>query len=1640
MALEFLDNLGATDDEVNAAIGTGDSLFSGVPSYMVAADSHNMGNNQGSLLDPTTWPDRAGNAAKFALSATARAVTSTWNIVPTVGNWFGADLEKADTESILRGFDDNLGDYYAANRTSVDIVGDVAASLVPGLAGVKVLNWGQKALALATEGKAGLNLAYSLGTLPSKSKVFADLAAKEISQSSQQFSWINGNVLKSLASGYGQAALEGAAFEITAATALSSSPLFEKHDISDVFYNAMLGGGLVGGTIMGSLTAASTYGSVKGAIKAIDKALNPARTTTELAAGAAASERLLGYIDDKHTVLTKPADIDDATWARTLQRRDNDLNNKIIEQSHSLVQKEDTALGNLFADNLRNLDVDTSYANLMGLRAIGRVGDDITPTIEADTLKALKKQVAADTGLNPFVQGKEYAAAVTEQVNKLKAERNPTKYLRVSGEDAGKVFEELPDSAFSFADNYRTAGEVEAAVGAKGYKQTDSWNPVAVSAQDAEARYIWARTQTLDSDSTIFVNDLPLLERAYELNLDSINIRHLDGTIENLPVNSGNFLNLLEDTKLSLADELLAKSVDVAGVTTAEIARKLNVSMKYLEGEINTADRASDLFALQSAAEKYTQRMIGNGLWKAEKGVIPTWLNPQHVQLSYDPKLLKDINGFELDALSYIKGRQKVYEQGMNNVVADYVGLYNPERLGQFVEISGADLLKADRIGSAPGLFTTANGAYGSLTSKVQAIGSATHQLINDVKDIVATRFTAHAQTIAQSPEAALELATIRQQILQTPEKYALRNGELVNVKQLQYEDAIAAGKKSVTQPVFEDAAAPVRIPVKNADMQSFLQDWISHNDSNYLTPQMNLRNQQGLQVKDMRGTLYFPGVDPKEFPYHAFVVDPSVTNTGQTRMIWARSQAELELLAKKVPSDFNVLYKGDTEAYFKARQSYDYNLGINQNYMDSALKKSGVAAPFFPQTDGVKLVQDLVQWRGDADSYLARDVVAGKYSTAFRTLERMDAQFTAAGTSKAQGKLATLREKPASPFRSYINTALDVREGGANPLWTGVNNLVETAFARLGANVEDLWRSNKTDDQIDAINAAFQKAGVSVVPYDAGLEALANHSAPKPILSQFVRKANSIMSTFMLRADPLNAVNNGIGANVLLGSETTALVRAIRNGSEEGAGELAALANVKIPGVEASEMLSPSKLIGQAYKNYFASVFGDSQNATKEFYKRNGWLSSISDQFKDSLDHLTLAGNESASEISSRLSKAGEIAKKLGDKAEKYTGNTFAEELNRFVAADVAKQISDLGVKHGVLTADQQLSYINTFINRTQGNFLASQRPALFQGPVGQAIGLFQTYQFNMLQQIFRHVSEGSKKDAAILLGLQGSIYGMNGLPAFNAINQYVVGQAAGNPNNRDIISTTYDVAGKEAGDWLLYGFSSNMFLHPDLKLNLYSRGDINPRQVTVVPTNLADVPVVGFATKFFGALKETAGKLSAGADVWPTLMQGIEHSGISRPLAGIAQVAEAFGSPNGMSYSTTNKGDMVMQNDLFSLANLTRLVGGKPLDEAIARDAVYRVQGYQSARTAEINKLGEAVKSTIIGGGVPTSEQINSFAKSYAEAGGKQENFSGWMHRLILNTNKSQANAISGNLKNPYSQYMQSIMGGYKLEDAAL
>ena len=124
-------------------------------------------------------------------------------------------------------------------------------------------------------------------------------------------------------------------------------------------------------------------------------------------------------------------------------------------------------------------------------------------------------------------------------------------------------------------------------------------------------------------------------------------------------------------------------------------------------------------------------------------------------------------------------------------------------------------------------------------------------------------------------------------------------------------------------------------------------------------------------------------------------------------------------------------------------------------------------------------------------------------------------------------------------------------------------------------------------------------------------------------------------------------------------------------------------------------------------------------------------------------------------------------------------------------------------------------------------------------------------------------------------------------------------------------------------------------------------------------------------------------------------------------------------------------------MAHDLMNFASLTRIAGGKPLDEALVNDSMFRFNAYRAHDAAKKETLGESINISILGGAAPDDSQIQQFSESYLKSGGKQENFAQFMATQYKNASASQANQLRDKLSKPGIQNIQEAMGGLRLQD---
>ena len=1183
-----------------------------------------------------------------------------------------------------------------------------------------------------------------------------------------------------------------------------------------------------------------------------------------------------------------------------------------------------------------------------------------------------------------------------------------------------------------FKDAVRIAGKL--------FKQEKSVaSSVKDSALNASARFMWA--SKLDAKDfykrTIDAADFPLLERMAALpeiarQGDAVpSIKLVDGTTISFNdiVSPQHFVNQLKLEWLVRDLGAEAKGYDIR-----HLAAHLNVERQWVEQAIEGN------FAV-------SQKLTGSAR-QLEK-----YFQPQTVQLEWDMQIQQAQQlagpigpGHQATVLlghQYaLMTRQSVQEDAVRAVFeAD---------ADRFMDLDQLLAREATSQGAGAKTFGASNADYGKRAElAVQETGKQVALLTQKNRDAAIGVMAPHINAIRADKQAGAELGVLTSALRRDARRYKLvkdLDSEGADTYRLVDREAYAmkdaeefGGDLDAAIEYLQATATPGQkirgeYQIKNAAVGRFLEEHTALNKAR-VEKRTVLMNATGVARKWDADSVYVPPIDTNRYPHVAFVVNKNkIGLQTDVSVITGRNDEQLRQLASAVDGDYEVVFKSDIKRFKEAQGKYEYSMHLNESQVNSALERKGVLGDFFPETRGENVLEDFVNFHARAEEELIRTGVQVKNRQFFGELQWLSERWQDATTSTMGPRGFFFQKNVADPFRDYIKTALNISKRSEYPLLDSLNEFVDKvgtqAYKAIDSSIEKFKQSEGKDlVSLEQANKLLDDYGLGT-PYKTMEEYLvANERMPKNAIKVFFQKANLFLATATLRLDFANSLVNIISTPIMLGTELSAIKQAMGK-NPELIGKLNELTSIKIPGQEAA-VPSMTKLIGQAMGNFF----GKDKQALLQRYKSNGDIKDVLSLYHEVLEDLSYMPNRDVAGWGSKINAAVE-------KGARITGNTFSEEFTRFISADVMRQLSDPVVAAGKMSVKEQNAYISSFVNRAQGNYISSQRPVLFQGTTGAAIGLFQTYAFNVLQQLFRHMENRNTKTLLTFAGLQTGVYGMNGLPFFDAINQHLIGNAAGNTGHVDAYSAL-PMANKELGDWLLYGTASAFPLFGDKMPALYSRGDINPRHISIVPINPLDVPAIDASIKLVNSVKQFGSSVAKGADLGNSMLFALEHHGWNRPLAGFAQLLAG--------QSTTSKGSLISAaNDLETTSMLARiperlvefggaarLMGAKPMDEAVALSTLYRSRAYEAVDRARIESLGQAVKTKLQSNQTPDDEELEDFMASYVKAGGRQETFSGAMQRWMKDANYSVVNQMADKLTTPSAKRMQIALGGEPIAD---
>lgn len=1656
------------------------------------------------LLASDTTDLQAGFFSRFGDAATkglgSAAVSGALSIYNTAIDYVGG--EAVDTATVLRNFDASWGDYYDQNKEIIDLAGFIGTSIIPGSLGIKALKLARSGTALGPVSRA-LNLAPTRaeeslkGAMQFLGKSGGTATAEVNAAKRANLGWnFADQVLTSAAAELAVVATmnDSPIFEKDTAWDFARNITF-----------GALFGGAIGGAFShletrGILKAAAS--TIQAGKREFDTIFDPVKLGLSKSDEIALfTENMLKVPDDFYSTTfkykfqgqEKVAVLDTADAFRKARKTAEDTAFDTLRLKFNELAEGGEHTGQAFFEMLAG--------RIKSGREAGREAEDIADEVRG-YLQGVKKispleadagQVAAPkqffvndkpTGIGDLFSevrgantGKQAYYLTTSDPRQLKIgsvarlgldsaeeafEQGFDAVMTTSGKMAinpkSKVISKTPDQALNTkfyldlesgsltstpvvvgADLMKSVSDFKALpdvvyIAGKKFSQAASKSAdLEESALDASARFMWAGSDALKDSSfakrTIDWSDFPLLDRAKG--------------IEALQT-SGDTAIKMPDGSLQYFTDL----VDIPGFVN-------ELKLEFLQTALNKAEKGYDTRHIQAhlnVSREWFENAVANNFAKtgeqlAENRKLSEFMKPQTIQLEWDKaatQVTQDPgfmgpNHWSTVSLTHhynLQMRLREQENAFGAVFGEDAKLFQD-----------ADAALSGRVteqGAGATGFGFSNADYGDRARlHVQDTGKATALIQQKWRDADISTLAPAINRIRDDKNAAAELGVLTTALRRDPEKYYLaledEAGNMLPrlVDRTAYEllqkqpndfssldEAIEFLQSSGKRGVYE---------IKSPAVADFFNVSRAINRGR-LEKQTTLLNAAGMARKIDSEVIYAPPVDTRRYPFFAFVsAKEKVGSLTDLSMITAKSEEQLRALVGQVGDEYEVIFKEDTKKFFKAKGQYDYNQQINDSRVNSDLQRRGILGDFFPETRAENVLEDYVRWHGNASDNLVRTGVQIKNRQFMSEMGFLSEQYQNAATSTVASN-SILKSKIADPFGDYVKTMLNVSKQGEYPIldslnefsdrigremYSGLDKLREGIFGKKGADIASLEQANKL----------ISDAGLGT-PYQT-MEAYlaANERFPKNFLREAFQKVNYWLATTTLRLDFANSLVNIISTPIMLGTEMSSIKRLVAQDSDL-AGKLAELTHLKVPGQNAA-VPSTTRLIGNAISNFF----GPEKQALIQRYKDSGDIKGIAQQYHAVLDDLSYMPNRTKEAWKDKVEAAVE-------KGSSITGNNFSEEFTRFISADVMRQLSQPIVDAGRMTVKEQNAYISSFVNRVQGNYIYSQRPIAFQGTLGSAVSLFQTYSFNVLQQLFRHVEAGDKRTLAVFAGLQSSIYGMNGLPFFDAVNTHLIGKASGNPTHADAYSVVAN-SQSELANWMMYGTASAFPLFGDKSPALFSRGDINPRNVTLLPINPLDVPAVSASIKLVGSISNFAKQVGNGADLSQSFFQALEHQGWSRPLAGFGQLLAG--------QSTTSKGSLISaSNDLETTAwlakipdrmvnfgGVSRLMGAKPMDEAVALNQLYRNKSYQAIDRQRIEALGQAVKTKLSNNQVPTDEELESFMQSYVNSGGRQETFSASLQRWSKDANVSVVNQMAAKTGSSYGRTMQNLLGGEPLQD---
>lgn len=1104
---------------------------------------------------------------------------------------------------------------------------------------------------------------------------------------------------------------------------------------------------------------------------------------------------------------------------------------------------------------------------------------------------------------------------------------------------------------------------------------------------------------------------------------------------EKLPTTSGE----LEGAIKVLKDELIQK------MPASGDAEKNRIIAGVGRDYLDNATTAGNFFSSPEDFAKINNLKIDYNLTRFPKGAegLQQGMLDHAYQISLAQKKAQQV------AAGYFGSREATEAATAGKTLAD----------GTFKRLSIYDFSSGYLNSTKQGLITTASAAYDSANQIFERIGRTFHAVVRDRVSTIQVELATAKHELDNAPEAQKAIMLYKAVLARSNESFRklppelqaqhfpeLKNGESVRVLRDSLQKVTDPETKK-TSVVFDKSFVPENgkfqinpgagiTPTEQRlfnyyilprEATTFLDKSNAINDARLLHENkiVNARNLKNRSIEP--GNDYFPPIDVRNHPHFLYVKYPAGTvgvDDGVSMIVAhdADSLMQKKSAMQALNENLEFYSKDDIAKFKQSRGEYEHKRLFQETSLNSLMKNNGILNDFIPNLNYETFLKNQADWHMQKEMGLARNMIELQNSQLMAEMRELKESVVSMASSQRNSAKSGLAARSVdSAYSRAVNMMMGISPGEFYKPFQDLNSAVEafgnTAFKNFKLAAIGMSKGSMTPEEAGKLMNSYgmgnpigegfkvaQRMGIALAPPEANY------------VSHTITKLQSILGTLVIKWDTMQQLLHAVTTPILMIPEINSVIGSLGK-TNAAVKEISTL----IPGTE-KEVPAISKVLFSAVSD----LFNPAKNGPmEEMAKRIGTLREARSEWQEIQNSLALPKEKTANAWN-------QYGKSIDGVLSKLSLVNTVEYHTDMLATHVGYRLFSAAGYTGRSLEDN----IATFVNRVKTNITASQRPIAFGGPVGQAVGLFQSFYMNLMQNVYRYVENKDLKSLMLLGGLQSTAFGLQGMPFFHTINHHLL-TAPGNTNGQDMFSTIAGLGGhggvgnRQLGDYLLYGSISNW-----MNASMYTRSDISPRQLSLVPLNPADWPLVSAMKRMGENLYDIAKKISDGGSVPGNLLLGIEHNGLSRPAMGLAQLIQGF--------STTGKGNLVSSNhalpgqgttamdDLMNGADFSRLLGSRPMDESIFLNSNYRITAFKAAQEARLEELGKAVKSKLYNGGTLTSDDTTGFMREYAKAGGNITNFNSKMMEWMKDANTSMANGISKNPTKLGNPYLITMMGG--------